>query len=202
MGTIRQDSQKTTHEHRELFRWHRRPAPPAAAPAGEGGAGDDEVGGCALEDDPAAVVAGAGAEVDGAAADTFGAMKLAQTILYVQDVDQAAAFYERVFRLARGEVNAEGVYIALKTGETTLAFADAAWVAANGIDFAPVRPRAQPPGIEISLVEDVEATYRAAIEAGASAWHEPVTKPWGQTISCVRDPNGFIVEISSPPPAR
>ena len=28
--------------------------------AGEGGAGGDEVGGCALEDDPAAVVAGAG----------------------------------------------------------------------------------------------------------------------------------------------
>jgi hypothetical protein len=32
--------------------------------AGEGGADGDEVGGCALEDDPAAVVAGAGAEVD------------------------------------------------------------------------------------------------------------------------------------------
>src|SRR5664280_212823 len=32
--------------------------------AGEGGAGGDEVGGCALEDDPATVVAGAGAEVD------------------------------------------------------------------------------------------------------------------------------------------
>jgi hypothetical protein len=32
--------------------------------AGEGGAGGDEVGGCALEDDPAAVVAGAGAEID------------------------------------------------------------------------------------------------------------------------------------------
>jgi hypothetical protein len=29
--------------------------------AGEGGAGSDEVGGCALEDDPATVVAGAGA---------------------------------------------------------------------------------------------------------------------------------------------
>jgi hypothetical protein len=29
--------------------------------AGEGGAGGDEVGGCAPEDDPAAVVAGAGA---------------------------------------------------------------------------------------------------------------------------------------------
>src|SRR5205085_5438795 len=32
--------------------------------AGEGGAGGDEVGGRALEDDPAAVVTGAGAEVD------------------------------------------------------------------------------------------------------------------------------------------
>src|SRR3982075_3911025 len=32
--------------------------------AGEGGAGGDEVGGCALEDYPAAVVAAAGAEVD------------------------------------------------------------------------------------------------------------------------------------------
>jgi hypothetical protein len=32
--------------------------------AGEGEAGGDEVGGCALEDDPAAVVAGAGTEVD------------------------------------------------------------------------------------------------------------------------------------------
>src|SRR5712692_7612990 len=32
--------------------------------AGEGGAGGDEVGGSALEDDPAAVVAGAGAQVD------------------------------------------------------------------------------------------------------------------------------------------
>jgi lactoylglutathione lyase len=130
-------------------------------------------------------------------------MKLAQTILYVQDVEQAAAFYERVFELKRGEVNPEGVFIALKTGETTLAFVDAAWVAGNGIDFAPVRPQAQPPGIEISFcVEDVEATYRAAIEAGASAWYGPVAKRWGQTVSCVRDPNGFIVEISSPPPTR
>ena len=32
--------------------------------AGEGGAGGDEVGGCALEDDPATVVASAGAELD------------------------------------------------------------------------------------------------------------------------------------------
>jgi lactoylglutathione lyase len=85
----------------------------------------------------------------------------------------------------------------------TLAFVDAAWVAGNGIDFAPARPQAQPPGLEISFwVEEVEATYRAAIDAGASAWYGPVAERWGQTVSCVRDPNGFIVEISSPPLTR
>jgi len=52
-------------------------------------------------------------------------MKLAQTILYVRDIEQAAAFYERVFGLERGEVSPEDVFIALKTGETTLAFVDA-----------------------------------------------------------------------------
>jgi len=78
-------------------------------------------------------------------------------------------------------VNPEGVFIALKMGETTLAFVDAGWVACNGIDFAPVSPQAQPLGIEISFwVEDVEATYRAAIEAGASAWYGPVAKRWGK----------------------
>ena len=122
-------------------------------------------------------------------------MKLAQTILYVQDVEQAATFYERVFELERGEVNPEGVFIALKTGETTLAFVDAAWVAGNGIDFTPVPASAAPGDRDLVWVEDVEATYRAAIEAGASAWYGPV-------VSCVRDPNGFIVEISNPPPTR
>jgi hypothetical protein len=37
----------------------------------------------------------------GGDANTLGALKLAQTILYVQDVEQAAAFDERVFGLER-----------------------------------------------------------------------------------------------------
>jgi catechol 2,3-dioxygenase-like lactoylglutathione lyase family enzyme len=45
-------------------------------------------------------------------------MKLARTIIYVKDVEQAAAFSERVFGFERGEVNSGGFYIALKTGET------------------------------------------------------------------------------------
>src|SRR4029450_10466100 len=47
----------------------------------------------------------------GGDANTLGAMKLAQTTLSVPDVEQAAAFYECVFELERGEVNPEGVFI-------------------------------------------------------------------------------------------
>ena len=48
-------------------RWYRRIVRCRRTPrgvAGEGGTGGDEGGGCPLDDDPAAVVAGAGAEVD------------------------------------------------------------------------------------------------------------------------------------------
>jgi catechol 2,3-dioxygenase-like lactoylglutathione lyase family enzyme len=113
-------------------------------------------------------------------------MKLAQTILYVHDVWQAAAFYERVFGLERGGVNPEGVFIALRTGETTLAFVDAAWVAGNGIDFAPVRPNTQPPGIEISFwVEDVEATYQASRDRSG---RERVVRARGEAVG----PDGLV----------
>src|SRR4029450_8320929 len=47
----------------------------------------------------------------GGDANTLDAMRLAKTLLYVQDVEQAAAFYECVFELERGEVNPEGVFI-------------------------------------------------------------------------------------------
>jgi lactoylglutathione lyase len=35
------------------------------------------------------------------------------------------------------------------------------------------------------------------LAAGASAVKSPETKPWGQIVGYVRDPNGFLVEICS-----
>src|SRR5664280_1486694 len=74
--------------------------------AGEGGAGGDEVGGCALEDDPAAVVAGAGAEVD----DPVG---VRQDRLVVRDDDDRLAGVDEPVEQAEqvldvGEVEAGG----------------------------------------------------------------------------------------------
>lgn len=129
-------------------------------------------------------------------------MTFAYTILYVPDVDAAASFYERAFGLERGFVDPDGNYLGLVTGDTTLAFAREGFVQGNGLAFEPVRPDAGPPGVEIGLVfDDVEAAFERAVEAGATPWYEPAMQPWGQTVSYVRDPNGFLVEIASPPPS-
>jgi lactoylglutathione lyase len=46
----------------------------------------------------------------------------------------------------------------------------------------------------------VETAFKRAIAAGAIEVARPARKPWGQTVSYVRDPNGLLVEICSPLP--
>lgn len=56
-------------------------------------------------------------------------------------------------------------------------------------------------GYVIYYVESVENTvdfYEKAVNAGATEVKAPTEKPWGQTLSYVRDLNGFLVEICSP----
>src|SRR5207248_6743341 len=74
--------------------------------AGEGGAGGDDVGGRALEDDPAAVVTGAGAQVD----DPVGVRH--DRLVVLDDDDRLAGFDEPVEQAEQlfdvGEVEAGG----------------------------------------------------------------------------------------------
>jgi hypothetical protein len=77
--------------------------------AGERGAGADEVGGCALEDDPAAVVTGAGAEVD----DPVGVRH--DRLVVLDDDDRLAGVDEPVKKAEQlldvGEVQAGGRFV-------------------------------------------------------------------------------------------
>ena len=53
--------------------------------------------------------------------------------------------------------------------------------------------------MEIALVtEDVAKAHAKAIAEGAMSLTEPLLKPWGQTVSYVRCPDGTLVEICSP----
>lgn len=57
----------------------------------------------------------------------------------------------------------------------------------------------QPLGIEIALVTDsVSQAHQRAIAAGALSINEPTIKPWGQTVSYIRCPDGILVELCSP----
>lgn len=71
--------------------------------------------------------------------------------------------------------------------------------ASHGFIYKKSQLKNKPFAFEIGFVtENVEASYNEAVKAGATAVSSPAKKPWGQTISYVRDNNGFLVEICSP----
>ncbi|WP_413430992.1 VOC family protein [Crateriforma spongiae] len=128
-------------------------------------------------------------------------MKLGYVILYVRDVESTIGFYETAFGMeCRFRHSAEGNdYAEMETGQTVLAFASETLADSHEFDYAKVRPDRSPPAIEIALVtDDVEAAYERAIQGGAVVVRPPADKPWGQTISYVKDANGFLIEICSP----
>jgi uncharacterized glyoxalase superfamily protein PhnB len=129
--------------------------------------------------------------------DTTSTAKLGYVIVYGPDVEQALAFYQQAFGIERRFLHESGQYGELETGATALAFADEAATSTCHL-FEPNRRGGKPAGAEVALVvPDVPAAFQRALTAGASPVLEPEKKPWGQTISYVRDLNGFLVELCS-----
>ena len=126
-------------------------------------------------------------------------MRFAYTIAYVRNVQRSVTFYEQAFGLKRRFVDESGQYAEMETGQTTLAFASNELGQSNlPGGFRENDPAEPPAGVEIAFVaEDVGAAFRSALEAGATKAAEPKTKPWGQTVAYVRDPDGVLVEIGS-----
>src|SRR5262245_10785484 len=121
-------------------------------------------------------------------------MKLGYTILYVDDVETTLAFYEAAFGLRRRMIDDSKNYGEVDTGETRLGFVNRTFVA--GMVPVPLqvasRDGAAPP-VELGMVtDDVDAAFRQALAAGAVKVKAPETKPWGQIVGYVRDPNGFL----------
>jgi lactoylglutathione lyase len=126
-------------------------------------------------------------------------MKFGYTIVYVNDVPQTMAFYEKAFGLHTKFLHESNMYGEMKTGSTTLAFAANSLSEQNGINFTPNQPQNLPPAIEIAFVTDnVTEAFQKAITAGALSLKEPAQKPWGQTVAYVRDINGVLIELCSP----
>ena len=126
-------------------------------------------------------------------------MKFGYTIVYVPDVLASVEFFEKAFGLKRRFIHESG-YAEMDTGTTALAFATHDLGASNLPDgYVKASNSGKPLGMEIALVtEDVASAHSRAISEGAISIKQPVVKPWGQTVSYVRCPDGTLVEICSP----
>ncbi len=126
-------------------------------------------------------------------------MKFACTILYVNDVAQSVAFYQRAFGLNLRFIHQSSQYAEMDTGGTALAFAANELANSNLPEgFQENSLSKLPAGIEVGFVtDDVAAAFSQAIEAGAIAVVAPKIKPWGQTVAYVRDLDGILIEIGS-----
>ncbi|PMY41258.1 MULTISPECIES: VOC family protein [Pseudomonas] len=124
-------------------------------------------------------------------------MKFAYSIFYVPDVSASLAFFDRAFGLPTRFLHESGTYGELETGTTALAFAAHELGEMNfSGGHVEAHSSARPLGMEIGLVcADVHAAHQRALDAGASELSAPSEKPWGQTVSYVRCPDGLLVEL-------
>lgn len=129
-------------------------------------------------------------------------MKFGYTILYVDDVEGAIAFYEKAFGLKRRVIDPTGQYGELETGETLLAFVSVELAHENlPSGFRQNRLDELPSGFEIAFIcDDVAKAYEVAVANGAKGFCPPEQKPWGQMVAYVRDPYGILVELASEMP--
>ncbi|MGH1540725.1 MAG: VOC family protein [Arenicella sp.] len=124
-------------------------------------------------------------------------MKFRYTILYVADVSETVCFYEKAFGFKADLIHETGDYAQLSTGETKLAFASKGLMSSLGTTTGDSNE--QSPVFEIAFeTDDVEFCLNQAVNAGAGLVQEASKMDWGQTVSYVKDNNGFLVEICSP----
>jgi lactoylglutathione lyase len=127
-------------------------------------------------------------------------VKFAYTIFYVADVERSLTFYEKAFGFKRKFLAPGNEYGELSTGETTLSFAAISLAKTNlSNGFIESSPTGKPFGMEVGFTtDDVEKTFAQALKAGAIEVEKAKTKPWGQTVAYLKDPDGFLIEICTP----
>ena len=112
------------------------------------------------------------------------------TILVVDDLDAAVAFYTEALGLPLGYRS--GPYAQLDTGSCRLALYERSAMAETlGV------PDADVAAFEIGFkVDDVDRAYTELIGAGATPAVPPTDRPWGERTLHVADPDGNVVELT------
>lgn len=116
-------------------------------------------------------------------------------ILYVSDFDQAYTFYKDVLQLS--VKMQQGTYVEFDTGQTTFAINTRDSVREE-IGLIVPHEMEKTATFEVAFtVEEVAQTIDILRAKGVQIIKEPVTKPWGQTVAYIADPDGHYIEICS-----
>lgn len=122
---------------------------------------------------------------------------LSTVFLIGRDLAASRRFYTEILRLEEASVQRD--HVRYRVGETFLVLhapiADEemrAW----GLD--PLR-ELRGSGVVLTLrAADVDAAYRELSARGAEVLFPPRDAPWGVRMFMVRDPDGFLLEVSRP----
>ena len=115
--------------------------------------------------------------------------------LYVDDVHQTASFFEKAFGLLVRMKSPDGGYVEFE-GAVPLCLVSKTF-AMNSTGGQPISTGAIVGSVGF-LKHDVKAAWQRAMNAGAKSVHEPVLKPWGQTVAHLLTPQGILVELCTP----
>lgn len=130
-------------------------------------------------------------------------LRLGYTVFYVSDVRKTVDFYTAAFGLEMRYMHPSGEDAEMATSETLLAFSGEALVKASllgDLNYHRNRPDGDPIGAQPAfIVDDLEKAIEKALAAGAVLATKPDAKPWGRTVAFIRDVNGVLVELCSPP---
>lgn len=127
-------------------------------------------------------------------------VKFGYTICYVEHVDCELSFFQQAFGFHQRFLHESGDYGELNTGDTVLAFAQQALALshfAGGV--LPISNSNPPQATEVVLVTtQLLETHQHALACGAIELSPPTQKPWGQSVSYVRSPQGVLIELCTP----
>ena len=116
------------------------------------------------------------------------------TILYVHNVEETLALFNRAFGFETAFLHESKDYGELDTGQTKLAFSSIELMQSLG--KSPATQPVKKPAFEIAFeTADVAAALAKAINAGAELVQDVTEMPWGQTIAYVRLAEGILIEI-------
>jgi lactoylglutathione lyase len=124
------------------------------------------------------------------------AARFEEMLLFVEDVELTARFYETVFGFARRKSGEH--FAVLDVGGVRLSFQSRALgVRHGGEKVSKMSLDRSPPPFELAFdVSDVDATFHAGVEHGGEPLEDPHDTEWGDRIAHLRDPNGVLIGLS------